>query len=218
MLRNSHVGILENTLALSVLIENIVLKKIILFMTIQQPPTKIGNLLAALPTLPAHDPTRLPTGDGLRGGHRKNRDRADLAAQLLATFQQALQMEEDIPTATAGLICDLLHLLHANNCDLLPALQTALHKFLYEAAPVSSSSSHLPAITKSYIVHGRIPGDDDDTFARLHLSPEECPIEAFIERILYGGNIPRDWQSRSPTSLENRFGEWAYIHGVIQLD
>lgn len=48
-------------------------------------------------------------------------------------------MDETIDTATSDLICDLLHLLHANKSDPLPTLQTALHSFLCEAGQLTSS-------------------------------------------------------------------------------
>ena len=76
----------------------------------------------------------------------------------------------------------------------------------------------MPKLSKKCIVCGRVPGDDDDTLAELVLTPDECPIETFVEKILYDGNIPSDWQTRPPTRSENRYGEWAYIQHVIELD
>jgi hypothetical protein len=102
---------------------------------------QIGDLLAALATLPAHDPARFETTDGLDNPDCTNAVRADFAAQSLSTFQKACEMEEEIGTATADLICDLLHLLHANDLDLLYALQTALQGFLCEAGPLSTTKN-----------------------------------------------------------------------------
>jgi hypothetical protein len=76
----------------------------------------------------------------------------------------------------------------------------------------------MPMLPKKYIIQGRIPGDDDDTVAELTLTPDECPVETFIEKTLYDGNIPADWQTRPPTKSENRYGEWAYIQNVIELE
>jgi len=45
-------------------------------------------------------------------------------------------MTEDLDTAAADLICDLLHLLHANHYDLLPVLQIGIQDFLCEAGEV----------------------------------------------------------------------------------
>ncbi len=67
-----------------------------------------------------------------------------------------------------------------------------------------------------YIVSGRIPGDDDDTVAEVSVEGAESPIDVFIERILYDGDIPDDWKSRPPNILENRYGEWAYIQSVTE--
>ena len=43
-------------------------------------------------------------------------------------------------------------------------------------------------------------------------------METFIEKTLYDGNIPPDWQTRPPTQSENRYGEWAYIQNLIELE
>lgn len=67
-----------------------------------------------------------------------------------------------------------------------------------------------------YIVSGRIPGDDDDTVAEVSVEGAESPVDVFIERILYDGDIPDDWKSRPPNILENRYREWAYIQSVTE--
>jgi len=46
-------------------------------------------------------------------------------------------MTEALETAAADLICDLLHLIHANHRDPLPALRNGIHSFLCEAAHLS---------------------------------------------------------------------------------
>ncbi len=71
--------------------------------------------------------------------------------------------------------------------------------------------------SKKFIVSGRIPGDDDDTLAEVSVEIDETPVNVFIERILYDGNIPADWKFRQPNKLENHYGEWAYIQNVIEL-
>jgi hypothetical protein len=96
----------------------------------------LTDILAALATVPAHDPARYQTTDGLDTPRCTNAHRAEFAARALCAFQQACAMDEAIDTATSDLICDLLHLLHANNHDPLPTLQTALHSFLCEAGPL----------------------------------------------------------------------------------
>ena len=70
---------------------------------------------------------------------------------------------------------------------------------------------------KKYIVCGRIPGADDDTLAEITIDPKQSPIVEFVEKVLYGGDIPVDWQTRSPKVSENRYGEWVYIQDVIEL-
>lgn len=72
--------------------------------------------------------------------------------------------------------------------------------------------------SKKYIVSGRVPGADDDTLAEITIDPEQSPVVEFIENVLYGGDIPRDWQTRPPTKSENRYGEWAYIQDLIELE
>lgn len=72
--------------------------------------------------------------------------------------------------------------------------------------------------TKRYLISGRIPGDDDDTVAELHIGPADCPVTTFIEKMLYKGEIADDWQSRPPTRRENRYGEWAYVTQLIAME
>lgn len=70
---------------------------------------------------------------------------------------------------------------------------------------------------RKFIVQGRVPGDDDDTAAEVVINGDESPTDVFIESFLYRGNIPKDWKQRPPNTLENRYGEWAYVHSVIEL-
>jgi hypothetical protein len=71
---------------------------------------------------------------------------------------------------------------------------------------------------KKYIVSGRVPGADDDTLAEITVYPEQSPIVEFIEKVLYVGDIPPDWQTRPPTESENKYREWAYIQDLIELE
>jgi hypothetical protein len=70
---------------------------------------------------------------------------------------------------------------------------------------------------EKYVVCGRIPGADDDTLAEIKIRHGQSPVKEFVEKMLYDGRIPNDWQTRSPTTLENRYGEWAYIQDVIRI-
>jgi hypothetical protein len=88
------------------------------------------------PNLPPHDPFRYQSTDGFDNPRCTNAHRADFAAQALRAFQQACAMVEDIDTAAADLICDLLHLLHANHHDPLPVLQFGIQDFLCEAGEI----------------------------------------------------------------------------------
>ncbi len=45
-------------------------------------------------------------------------------------------MTEDLDTAAADLICDLLHFIHANKYDPLPVLQFGIQDFLCEAGEI----------------------------------------------------------------------------------
>jgi hypothetical protein len=51
-------------------------------------------------------------------------------------------MDEAIDTAAADLICDLLHLLHANHYDPLPVLQIGVQDFLCEAGEILPIRDH----------------------------------------------------------------------------
>lgn len=107
--------------------------------TLKLPPkhTDLQQLLTDLATIPAHGPARYETTDGFENPKCTNGDRASFAVEALNTFQKACGMDEDIDTAASDLICDLLHLLHANNHDLLPVLHRGIHGFLCEAAEIT---------------------------------------------------------------------------------
>jgi hypothetical protein len=61
-----------------------------------------------------------------------------MAAESLAAFQKSCGMtSEDIETAAADLICDLLHLVHVNHYEPHDVLQAAIQHFLCEAGEVT---------------------------------------------------------------------------------
>jgi len=70
---------------------------------------------------------------------------------------------------------------------------------------------------RHYVVHGRIPGDDADTMAYVQVGLDDRPSVTFIRDVLYDGKIPDDWESRDPTISENKNGEWAYIHDILEF-
>jgi len=51
-------------------------------------------------------------------------------------------MTEDLDATAADLICDLLHLIHANHHDLLPVLQIGIQDFLCEAGEILPIRDH----------------------------------------------------------------------------
>ena len=99
--------------------------------------TDLQPLLAGLATIPAHDPARYETTDGFENPNCTNGARATFAVEALDSFQKTCGMDEDLETAAADLICDLLHLLHANNQAPLPVLHRGIHGFLCEAAEIT---------------------------------------------------------------------------------
>lgn len=111
---------------------------------LKYPPEHHGLqiLLADLAAIPPHDPARYETTDGFDNPTCTNGERASLAAEVLDTFQEICDMDEDVETAASDLICDLLHLLHANNIDPLPVLQRGIHAFLCEAGEIRPIRDH----------------------------------------------------------------------------
>jgi hypothetical protein len=91
------------------------------------------SMLARLAEIPPHNPTRYETTDGFENPKCTNGDRASFAAAALTTFQKSCGMTEDVETAAADLICDLLHLVHANDRDPLDVLQSGIRHFHCEA-------------------------------------------------------------------------------------
>ena len=89
--------------------------------------------IGKLSLLPPHDPSRYETTDGFENPSCTNADRASLAAAALDTFQKSCGMSEDVTTAAADLICDLLHLVHANQQNPSEVLHSAIQHFLCEA-------------------------------------------------------------------------------------
>jgi hypothetical protein len=91
--------------------------------------------------LPPHDPTRYETTDGSEDPRCTNGDRATVAAASLAAFQISCGMTEDVETAAADLICNLLHLVYAQRSDPLDVLQSGIRHFLCEATEVNLAHS-----------------------------------------------------------------------------
>lgn len=89
--------------------------------------------IGKLSLLPPHDPSRYETTDGFENPSCTNGDRASLAAAALDTFQKSCGMSEDVATAAADLICDLLHLVNANEQNPSEVLHSAIRHFLCEA-------------------------------------------------------------------------------------
>ena len=99
--------------------------------------SEIGQLLACLSSLPAHEEDRFETVDGYDNPDCTNGLRAQFARAALETFQQACHMKEAPDTASADLICDLLHLVHAEGFEPLQILESALAHFAAEAGPIA---------------------------------------------------------------------------------
>ena len=53
--------------------------------------------------------------------------------------------------------------------------------------------------------------------AYIEVSGCEAATAKFVRDILYQGRIPDDWETRCPTSKENKIGEWANIRKVIEF-
>jgi hypothetical protein len=90
------------------------------------------KMLERLTSIPAHDPRRYETTDGLDNPGCINGDRGARAKLALDCFQIACGMEEEVDTASADLICNLLHLVHSEGHDPRIVLQRGLGHFLCE--------------------------------------------------------------------------------------
>ncbi len=92
-----------------------------------------AKMLSELETIPAHDPDRYETTDGLDNPNCTNGERAEMALQSLDCFQNACGMDEDVLTAASDLVCNLLHLVHSRGFEPRHVLQNGLGSFLCEA-------------------------------------------------------------------------------------
>lgn len=99
----------------------------------QQDTFYLPELLIALESLPAHEPTRFETTDGLDNPDCTNAKRAGFTTEALAAFQKACHMNEEPDVAAADLICDLLHFVHSLDFKPKEVLETALTNFIAEA-------------------------------------------------------------------------------------
>jgi len=133
--RISHSERLSILLVKCVLFENIVREKNTNFMEHRESTllhkellTMLEDLILILP----HDNARCITTDGLDNPDRCNGDRATSALVALGCFQNACRMEENIATAAADLIGNLLHLVHSHEHDPVLILRNGLGHFLRE--------------------------------------------------------------------------------------
>jgi hypothetical protein len=70
---------------------------------------------------------------------------------------------------------------------------------------------------RHFIVSGRIPGADEDTWSHICVVGEEDPVDKFTLDILYEGDLPEDWKERNPTYEENDHLEWRFINATIEI-
>lgn len=91
------------------------------------------RMLSELETIPAHDPDRYETTDGLDNPDCTNGERAEMALQALDCFQNVCGMDEDVDTAASDLVCNLLHLVHSRGFKPMLVLQNGLGSFICEA-------------------------------------------------------------------------------------
>jgi hypothetical protein len=133
--RISHSDRLAKRLAASVLLANIVpVTNMNTNKGIQESElNEFLTILSELQTIPAHDPDRFETNDGLDNPDCTNGDRADMALEALDCFQVACSMTEDVDTAASDLVCALLHLVHSHGFDPRMVLQSGLGHFICEA-------------------------------------------------------------------------------------
>lgn len=96
----------------------------------------VGEFYADMAMIPPHNRARYETTDGFENPKCTDGDSAALAAESLAVFQKKCGMAEDIETATSDLICDLLHVVRANNHDPRDILLAGIRHFLCEAGEV----------------------------------------------------------------------------------
>ncbi len=91
------------------------------------------TMLSELQGIPAHDPDRFETTDGLDNPGCTNGDRAEMALEALDCFQEACSMTDNVKTAASDLVCALLHLVHSRGFDVQLVLQNGIGHFLCEA-------------------------------------------------------------------------------------
>lgn len=94
-------------------------------------------MITELAEIPAHDPNRYQTTDGLDNPDCTNGARAFLALKALERFQEVCNMVEDVDVATSDLICDLLHLVHSRSLDPQFVVENGINGFLCEVKHIS---------------------------------------------------------------------------------
>ena len=90
------------------------------------------DLLVELDGIPSHDPDRFESTDGYDDPNCNNGKRAAFAKEALDVFQRTCHMTEEVPTAAADLICDLLHLVHAGGDEPIAVIEAAIVHFVAE--------------------------------------------------------------------------------------
>ena len=96
-------------------------------------PNLVSQLIINLDLLPPHDPNRFRSLDSYDDPTTTNSERASFAIDALAAFQKFCPMNEKSSVAVADLICDLLHLVHSEECSPKDVLKSALIHFIAEA-------------------------------------------------------------------------------------
>ena len=91
------------------------------------------TLIKQLTNLPPHNSIRYETIDGLDDCACTNGWRAEQAMKALGAFQGENNYGEDDASATADLICNLLHYAHSIGHEPSEVLMSALGNFLAEA-------------------------------------------------------------------------------------
>ncbi len=91
------------------------------------------EMLDDLSLIPPYNSERYETTDGLDNADFTNGDRAVTALEALCCFQIACGMNEDTDTASADLICNLLHLVYSEGHDPKQVLQNGIEHFLCES-------------------------------------------------------------------------------------
>jgi hypothetical protein len=102
-----------------------------------------------IPKIPAHDPKRFETTDGLDFPLTCNGDRVIWARQVLDLFQETTCTRGDDLASISDLIGNLLHLTHSLGESPERVLQSALDHFLAEAGEIEIGSATRIPLTRT---------------------------------------------------------------------